>query len=686
MQSFRWLIRVGIVTSLLVLGLPQVQAQDDGPTVYTIRETGCSFSDAIEAANQDQPVGACPAGNGADVIRLTIDVSLVDDPTSPPIQFLFPPPDDLDSLPPPAHYIENIPKITSPITIDGQGYALSIMRSTGFLGFNILKTDESGNFIGDGALTLKNMTLTGRQNSNDMAVFNEGGMVELENVTVQYFNGGAVKSNGGEIQVVNSKFLDNRAQDGGAIYAVNTVLTIRGAEFRQNQVWLSSRGGYGGAIYLQDSTFDFSAGTSALIFDSNHAVQHGGAIFSKASSGIIQNATFQDNVAWGGGAIYHGYNAEHTLAIMDSRFYRNEARLLDSLTEPSQPTPLQGGGAILNEGQLSIERTVFWVNSSAGNGGAILHTVYLAPEEVERKAGVVLVNSSSFIANVAGRGGAFFLYKDAQITNSTIYSNLSWMGDGGGVVAFGQVNLFNTIISTNLGGDCVIEELWQGAPQPTTGLFLGDHNLDSDGSCPSSDRATGLEAQPMHNGGGTVTIALLEGSNAIDAGNPDYCAAVDQRGAPIIGICDIGALEFNAMALPDSRDPNGIDETIKREQETQARNQEYDQRLTEMTVMIEADPSNAVLYVERGAYRMGSKSDFDGAIADFEQALLLDPTCTQAQFFIASIYVFAYLPEHCTDAREELDQFISIAPGRTVDIQNLETQFNRGCATSGTAQ
>ncbi|HEX8545749.1 MAG TPA: choice-of-anchor Q domain-containing protein, partial [Cytophagaceae bacterium] len=48
----------------------------------------------------------------------------------------------------------------------------------------------------------------------------------------------------------------------------------------------------------------------------------------------------------------------------------------------------------------------------------------------------------------------------------------------------------------------------------------------------------------LDNGGFSPTMALAEGSPAINKGGG--CTPKDQRGAPRVGICDIGAIEFNS--------------------------------------------------------------------------------------------------------------------------------------------
>lgn len=120
----------------------------------------CSLADQIAAANTDAEVAGCPAGDGADVIRLVQDVTLR----------------------------EPLPHITSEIVIDGGGHSISARRR-----FRIF--DVNG-----GKLTIRNLILTrGRASRND--------------------NGGAIRvRNGGALDVENSSFIKNQSDNqGGAI-------------------------------------------------------------------------------------------------------------------------------------------------------------------------------------------------------------------------------------------------------------------------------------------------------------------------------------------------------------------------------------------------------------------------------------------------------------------------------------
>ncbi len=103
--------------------------------------------------------------------------------------------------------------------------------------------------------------------------------------------------------------------------------------------------------------------------------------------------------------------------------------------------------------------------------------------------------------------------------------------------------LINTLLGENiLGGNC-----------SGTITDLG-HNLSSDSTCAftnvgSMNNTPSLLGPLTNNGGPTVTMALLPGSPAIDAGDSAAAPLTDQRGFPRpAGLAaDIGAFEFGSV-------------------------------------------------------------------------------------------------------------------------------------------
>ena len=230
---------VTVILTVLVTAL--LTAHILMPLVYDVDiglSSSCTLADAIIAANNDRAEGGCPAGRDADIITLTQDITL-------------------DG---------GLPKITSDITIEGNGYAIS--------GDNRWRIFYNAG----GALTIHNLTMT-------------KGYVEGELITNSAEGGGAVVNWQGTVTISGSSFSDNSAEDGGAVYNKGT-LTISSSGFSGN----SARNG--GAIYNEGGELSIVNST----FSDNSADFGGGAVYNGGELSIV-NSTFSDNSAIDGGAI-----------------------------------------------------------------------------------------------------------------------------------------------------------------------------------------------------------------------------------------------------------------------------------------------------------------------------------------------------------------------------------------------
>ena len=189
---------------------------------------------------------------------------------------------------------------------------------------------------------------------------------------------------------------------------------------------------------------------------------------------------------------------------------------------------------------LTINRSTISNNVATGSGGGIF-AGYLT---------TMTINDSTINGN--GGGGGIATEATAAINNSTI------TGNGGGILNFdGTTTLQNSIVANNSAENC-------------NGTILSNgYNLSSDGTCNFSSLGDLNNTDPklgplQNNGGPTQTQALLTGSPAIDAGNPNGCTdgnghllKTDQRGAPRpdkedTGGCDMGAYEFQNPSLLNS--------------------------------------------------------------------------------------------------------------------------------------
>jgi beta-glucanase (GH16 family) len=192
---------------------------------------------------------------------------------------------------------------------------------------------------------------------------------------------------------------------------------------------------------------------------------------------------------------------------------------------------------------VTLDRCAISGNSATDVGGGL------------RLLGNSVLRNTTITGNTATGwhgGGLFATDGTLDIESSTIAGNTAPDGAAGGlfVGTFGDsgvaASVTGTIIADNSGDECIVGRFGAG---PVT-LDSTGHNLFADGTCATAQStdlvgvAAGLG--PLgDNGGPTPTMALLDGSAALDAGDPATAPAIDQRGVtrPQGLAPDIGAFE-----------------------------------------------------------------------------------------------------------------------------------------------
>ncbi len=275
---------------------------------------------------------------------------------------------------------------------------------------------------------------------------------------------------------------------GGAIYMTGGTVTIASTT-------LSTNGAdEGGAIYE-------GGGTLALtncILANNQASEFGGAIYVDFGGTLtVRSTTISGNLAFTSGA---GIACFNTATIEDSTISANIVPL---------------GGAVL------------------GSGAGICNTV----SGVMTIRNCTISGNSSLPTSGAGftGGGGMRNFGVLTIANSTITDNFA--DKGGGIMSepTATLDLSNTILAGN--------SVSGYGPDILSGPSTGTHNIIG------QDPKIGPLA---NNGGPTLTHALLVGSPAIDAGDPNFDGTntpYDQRGPGFprvlngrvcIGACESG--------------------------------------------------------------------------------------------------------------------------------------------------
>jgi hypothetical protein len=258
-------------------------------------------------------------------------------------------------------------------------------------------------------------------------------------------------------------------------------------------------------------------------------------IFSNSGNLTVTNSTFFDN-----GAGIFGFNSN--LAVTDSTFYGNDVGI--SSTAGSNITATNNTIFGNNTGiSGSFSDIAITNNTISGNNGTGIGSF----------RSFIRVTNSTIFGNqgvgISNNGG----YGDIEIKNSIVAKN-SRDGIYPDIFGFNSVtdlgnNLIGTGAAFNAGFPLIIDDSFTNG---VNGNIVGT----------LANPIDPLLGPLANNGGPTQTHALLPGSPAIDAANPNSFSSTDQRGVPRPQGAgpDIGAYELfqTPKSVPEPSNFSGI--------------------------------------------------------------------------------------------------------------------------------
>ncbi len=223
--------------------------------------------------------------------------------------------------------------------------------------------------------------------------------------------------------------------------------------------------------------------------------------------------------------------------------------LIDSVIQNSVAN---NGGAIANSGTLNIDGSTITGNNAVNGGGVVVID------------GQVNITDSTIAGNSAENGGGLFnSIASLTLTNATVSQNTATNDDGtgrgGGIRNIGgATNLKNTLVAGNTADiDPDISTPGEFPANSGGNNLIGDASGANGFTDGEEGDIVGIMADALligslaDNGGTTLTIALLAGSPAIDAGDNSFSnpftdpGDFDQRGLTrIVDAIDIGSFEF----------------------------------------------------------------------------------------------------------------------------------------------
>jgi len=394
-------------------------------------------------------------------------------------------------------------QITDSVTINGPGAAnLAVNGNATFRvfenfasdvimpGFTITNGFAADNNGGGGILNHAGLTLTDSSVNNSTTPFGSNQQ-----------GGGIFNDVGATLTVTGSTITGNHAGcAGGGIYSSNAQLTVTNSTISGNGV-----------------------GSLLACFGT------GGGISSSGGTLTVTNSTISGN---GGGLGGGGISSDGVVTVSNSTISANIGAC-------------SGGGISFGNGQLTVINSTISGNLSGGNPGICEQGV---GGGIYSGNAQMTVTNSTLSGNDAGYGAGIANGGNLTVTSSTFSDNLGGFLGGGAIYNFGgRAQIEDNVLKAGASGGTIVKD-------GGTVTSLGYNLASDDGGGVLNGPGDQINTDPMlgplqDNGGPTITHALLPGSPAIDAGDPNFTPPPrhDQRdrGFPRVvhGRIDIGSFE-----------------------------------------------------------------------------------------------------------------------------------------------
>jgi CSLREA domain-containing protein len=375
------LLTIALLT-VVIAPTPRAYAAVIGVNTFSdelIGDGNCSLREAIQAANINAPVDACPAGSGADTILLaagrytlsiggsgedlnqTGDLDISSDLTIAGVDFFTTVID--------AAHIDRVLHIFpgTHVTLSG----MSVVNGT--------SSQNGGGIYNDQAtLTLNRVTVdTNTASGNGGAILNHNAALTISSGTLSSNmaagHGGAIENEQGTVQLIQSTINDNIAtNDGGAIRNSATLMmdnvwvhdnqshglgggiyntgqaTISGSPIHNNSATLS-----GGNIYTSGATSSLTISSSSV--SRGYSQQNGGGIYNDGALNAT-NVTINSNRAVFGDGIYNNSGNIQPVSLTNTTIVSNTN------------TPVSAGEGIYTNGAtLTLKNTLVAFNGASGD-------------------------------------------------------------------------------------------------------------------------------------------------------------------------------------------------------------------------------------------------------------------------------------------------------------------------------